>query len=80
MPKFLRLSAIDFRKFLATRETVYFWQIGSVTGGVSGDLRAAIPIMAASMVDYIGKSTGGTIWLQLSDDSPNVRLVKRIGN
>jgi hypothetical protein len=67
---FLRLEAVNCDEFRRTRQIVYYWQATAATADPQGDLRAEIPVLAAALGDYVGRSSGRVVWLRIADNDP----------
>ena len=59
--------------------TVRLRKIDASTEGKNRDLRKALPVLAAAMIEFVGKDTQGQKTIKLKDDDPDgaVAFVKK---
>jgi|GEM_PF-3835012 len=76
--RYIKMTAYDLQKYLATKEEKQIWVTSAVSTGSSIDIRLVIPYMLTAMKEYIGKSTGKILEFCLLEGSTEVNSL--IGN
>ncbi|MCE9880649.1 hypothetical protein LZ641_09880 [Hafnia paralvei] len=70
--RYASLNAYDVQAYKKDKSMIPVWSTTAISVGESGDLRKVMPYMLYAMQPYIGKSTGGNIEVNTSEDDPYI--------
>jgi hypothetical protein len=75
--KFLRLNATENKPAAEGRPPSEIWTVDITSEGESGDIRKALPILAAASIDYVGKDSLGQKTIRIKDTDKDVAFIKK---
>jgi hypothetical protein len=75
--KYLRVSARENIPYSETSPPAQLWSVHVSLEADNSDLRADLPVLASTVVDYIGVTTASDQVVRVKKDSPDVAFVKR---
>jgi hypothetical protein len=75
--KYLRVSARENIPYSETRPPAQLWSVHVSREDSTSDIRADLPVLASTVVDYIGKTTESDQMVRVKRDSADVAFVKR---
>ena len=75
--RYLQLSAVDVKSYLARQEIREVWRTTVRSTGSSGDLRRVMPVLVAAARNAVATSTGRATEFWLREDDERVEFVRK---